>query len=162
MVWPIQQGDERHVTTPRRWPRLLARWKISVRPHPSAGAIWLTALWRTRDGDGNREADKGVCLLDAEPHSRGAKDNRQGGEAVGAGVVAIRDEGGAADALADADAVLGDCFVSDEAEEARESHEAQVVNRMRIEQALPIDIPPRRLMPRSLYDEDAGEVFGAP
>src|SRR5207344_782186 len=68
------------------------------------------------DGDGDEQADDRVGPLPAESDSADAEEDGEAGEAVGAGVQVVGDEGGGSDAAPDPDAVLGDDLVPGEAD----------------------------------------------
>ena len=67
----------------------------------------------------------------SECDTGGAEKHCQGGESVGAGVESVGDEGRRADPAADADAVDGDEFVADEADESGGGDPSDVFDRRR-------------------------------
>jgi hypothetical protein len=66
------------------------------------------------NGHGDDQADDGVRRRPAQGHPGGADQDGQAGEPVGAGVQPIGDQGGAADAPADPDAIAGHDLVARE------------------------------------------------
>ena len=94
------------------------------------------------------------------PHADRADDDGEAGEAIGAGMIAVRDQGRAVDLAADADAKHRDCFVAEKADDAGGGEPAKMRHRLRMDQ--PVD----RLVARhdraeqdDENDNDAGEVF---
>jgi len=66
------------------------------------------------DGDGDDEPDDWIGLLDPCGHADRSEGDGQGGEPVGASVVAISHQGGGTDGVALPDPEQGDQFVADE------------------------------------------------
>src|SRR5262249_18998665 len=75
---------------------------------------------------GDEEADDGIGKRIAKPHADGAEQHRQASPAVDTGVVAVRDQRGAVDLAADADAENRDRFVAKEADDRGGDHRPQV------------------------------------
>ena len=76
------------------------------------------------------EADDGVGGGKAERDAERADDHGQRGEAVGAGVQPVGDQGGRSDAAADPDAVDRDEFVPGEADQPGGGDPAQVLRQV--------------------------------
>ena len=69
------------------------------------------------DGHGDDQPDDGIGQLPACGDATCTEHHRERGEPVGAGMEPVGDQGRRADATANADAVAGDKFVTDEAED---------------------------------------------
>ena len=82
-----------------------------------------------QDGDRDEQPDDGVGEREAKRDTASTEQHGQRGEAVGAGVQAVGDQGGRADLAADADAVDRDEFVADEPDEPGRGDPADVLDR---------------------------------
>ena len=87
------------------------------------------------DSDGDEQADDGVGEREFECDTSGAEKHCQRGESVGAGVESVGDQGRRADPAADADAVDGDEFVADEADESGGGDPSEVFDRDGVDEA---------------------------
>ena len=99
--------------------------------HQPAEHIAHRGAQHGEDRDGDEQSDDGVGEREAERDAAGAEKHGQRGESVGAGVQAVGDEGGRADAAADADAVERDEFVADESDQPGGGDPAEMLDRRR-------------------------------
>lgn len=88
------------------------------------------------DRGGDDQPDDRVSQREAEQASDSTGNDGEGGEAVGAGVDAVRDQRGGPDALSDADPVHGDDLVTEEPDDPGSDHPADVGERLRVEEAV--------------------------
>src|SRR4051794_35256603 len=86
------------------------------------------------DDDGDEEAGDGVGQGEAEGDADDACQHREGGETVGAGVLAVGYESRAAYLAAGADAQLGHGLVADEADDRSGGDPREVGERRRVEE----------------------------
>ena len=93
---------------------------------------------------GHGQADEGVGDLGAERDDDRAGDDRQAHEAIGPGVIAVGDQGGAVQAAAGAQADERGGLVAEEADGAGDAERQQVVDVLGIDE--PVERPgrPRR------------------
>ena len=75
------------------------------RLHEAAVAVGLGAAQHEQDRDGDEDPDDRVGEREPQQHPDGAGHDGQGGEAVGAGVQAVGDQGRGADLASEANAV---------------------------------------------------------
>jgi hypothetical protein len=94
--------------------------------HEAAVDVADGAAQHHEDGGGDEQPDDGVGLRPAEGDTR---DDGEAGEAVGAGVVPVGDEGGGADAGADPEAVAGGEFIAGEPDDSGGGDPGQVRGR---------------------------------
>src|ERR1700761_1449762 len=114
-----------------------------------------------QDGDRDEQADDGVGLPPAQGDAARAGQAGQGGEAVGAGVRPVGDEGARADLAAGADPVAGDPLVAEEPDQRGDGHGDQVSDLLGVDQ--PVDGGPGGGHGRGRDDQDdhdAGQVLG--
>ena len=88
------------------------------------------------DGDGDKQPDDRVGKRKAQPHAERTGDDGEAGKAVGAGVIAVRDQRGAVDLAADADAKHRDRLVAEKADDAGGGEPAEMRRRLRMDQAV--------------------------
>src|SRR5581483_5369488 len=74
------------------------------------------SLKNHEDRDGDTDANDGIGPLEPRPRAERAEHDREGGEAVGAGVVAVSHERGGPDGVAFADAIQRDELIPEEAD----------------------------------------------
>lgn len=131
--------------------------------HQTASDALDRAPQQHDDRGGDDDADDRVRKREPDHHPDRPEDHREGSEPVQASMNAVRNEGRGADLLADSDSVDRDEFVAGEADQARQRHEPEVVQGLRVEQ--PVDGF------HSSHDggegddgddEQSGEIFGAP
>lgn len=130
--------------------------------HEAVADLADRAAQHGEDGDRDEEADDRVCSIDSCPDRDGAEREGEGREAVGAGVVAVRDECRRADGVPLSDAVQGDKLIADEPCEPGGEQHPDVVDRAGVDQSvggLPSGDHGRDGDHR--YDEQSGEVLGA-
>ena len=109
-----------------------------------------------------RRPMRGSASGNPAQHAEGAEDDGQRGEAVGAGVQAVGDERGGADASADADAVERDELVAGEPDQACGDEDADVGDGLGVEQAADRLVSGDEGRQRDHRDdEDSGQVFGS-
>jgi hypothetical protein len=115
-----------------------------------------------QDHDGDRQPDQRVGDGQADRHDGGARDHREAHVGVGAGVVAVGGQGGAAQRPTGAGADLGGKPVAGEADGAGGGEGAEVAWCARVHE------PADRLHPRDARrdedradDEEAGDALGA-
>ena len=82
--------------------------------HQSGADLADRGAQHAEDRDRDQQPDDRVGPVPAERDAAGAEQHGEAGEAVGAGVQSVGDQGGGADLAADADAVAGDDLVADE------------------------------------------------
>ena len=114
------------------------------------------------DHECDRESDQRVGDWCAEADGDGAGDDAEGDVAVGAGVVAVGDQGGAGESAAAAESDLGGELVAEEADQAGGGEHPEV------RQVLRVDEAEDRFVERDAggdedgeHDGEAGELLGA-
>lgn len=108
-----------------------------------------------KDRDRDQQADDGIGQRKPGPAAECPRNNREADEAVGAGMVAIRDQCCRVDLPSDPDAKNRNRFVAGEAHESGDDHSADVGDRTRVDQ--PVDQPVDRLLARHYGAEEDDE-----
>jgi hypothetical protein len=103
----------------------------------------------------------GVGPVPAQRDPADAQQDGQRGEAVGAGMEPVSDQGGRADLPADPDPVAGDQLVAREADHGGDSHRGQITHRVRMREPGHSRVGGQRGRRGNDQDDDhAGQVLG--
>ena len=112
------------------------------------------------DGDGDKQADDGIGQRVAQPDARRPEDDGEAGDPVRAGVESVRDQGGAVHLTPDANTEHRHGLVADEADNAGHGQPAELLHRLRMQQARDRLVAGHHGAEQDdKDDEDAGQVL---
>src|SRR3954447_16614425 len=112
------------------------------------------------DRNRNQKANDRVGKRVAKPDAGGSEDDGEAGQAVGAGVIAVRDQRGALDLAADADAKHRDRLVAEETDEPGDRHPEQLRDGLWMDEAVDRLVPGNQGAEQDdKDDDDASQVL---
>ncbi len=114
-----------------------------------------------QDREGDQDADDRVCQREAQQYADRADRDRQGREAVGAGVQAIRDQRSGADLPADPDPIDRHQFVTGEPDQPGREDDPDMADRLLIDQSPDRLVSGQHSRQRDHRDdEQPGQILG--